>query len=383
MSKKQVMLGEGCLREKRPGYYELGIRYQDMFGQRKQKSFSGRDVDELYIRLDEFLEKQAAKNKGIEMDSTIVDILKRRYEFDYAKGYTNEPGYYRNVNSLKKIETSLIGRIPIAELTVMDIEQFLRSLVGYSSSVISKTYAQLKIAYREAMAAGIVKTSPLDDRNLRCPKSRKPDQKIYAMTQDEQKTFVEALKSHKVPNNRNDYRKQLLIELYTGMRMGEINALKPGDIDFKRNVIHVRGTVSMGINNRIYLKDNTKTKAGMRDVPMSEIVKPIFEEALAEMKENKEGTIFYDYNMDRVVSTTQVCSFFRRICLKHDIPYYGQHALRHTFATRCIESGIQPNVLKTWLGHTNIHVTLDTYADVFNSMNNDAINMFERYMRSI
>lgn len=121
----------------------------------------------------------------------------------------------------------------------------------------------------------------------------------------------------------------------------------------------------------------------MRDVPMSEIVKPIFEEALAEMKENKEGTIFYDYNMDRVVSTTQVCSFFRRIYLKHDIPYYGQHALRHTFATRCIESGIQPNVLKTWLGHTNIHVTLDTYADVFNSMNNDAINMFERYMRSI
>lgn len=121
----------------------------------------------------------------------------------------------------------------------------------------------------------------------------------------------------------------------------------------------------------------------MRDVPMSEIVKPIFEEALAEMKENKEGTIFYDYNMDRVVSTTQVCIFFRRICLKHNIPYYGQHALRHTFATRCIESGIQPNVLKTWLGHTNIHVTLDTYADVFNSMNNDAINMFERYMRNI
>ncbi len=65
------------------------------------------------------------------------------------------------------------------------------------------------------------------------------------------------------------------------------------------------------------------------------------------------------------------------------IPYYGQHALRHTFATRCIETGIQPVVLKGWLGHTNIHVTLDTYADVFDRMNLGAISKFEDYMDKV
>lgn len=57
----------------------------------------------------------------------------------------------------------------------------------------------------------------------------------------------------------------------------------------------------------------------------------------------------------------------------------GQHALRHIFATRCIEAGVPAVVLKTWMGHTNIHITLDTYADVFSRMNNDSMKKFEDY----
>ena len=59
------------------------------------------------------------------------------------------------------------------------------------------------------------------------------------------------------------------------------------------------------------------------------------------------------------------------------------HALRHTFATRCIEAGVPPIVLKTWLGHKNIHVTLDTYADVFERLNHDAINLFSGYLNRL
>ena len=185
-----------------------------------------------------------------------------------------------------------------------------------------------------------------------------------------------------MPKNRNDYRKQLLIELYTGMRMGEINALRPEDVDFKRNVIHVRGTISKGIGDRIYRSETTKTSAGMRDVPMNTLVKPVLEKALAEMKNNPAGTIFYDHQKKNVISTSQVCNFYKRICKSAGLDYYGQHALRHTFATRCIEAGVQPVVLKTWLGHTNIHITLDTYADVFDKLNHSAINVFENYLTS-
>lgn len=65
------------------------------------------------------------------------------------------------------------------------------------------------------------------------------------------------------------------------------------------------------------------------------------------------------------------------------VTYHGQHALRHTFATRCIESGNQPVVLKTWMGHTNIHITLDVYADVFDKMNDKSVAQFDTYLDSI
>ena len=57
--------------------------------------------------------------------------------------------------------------------------------------------------------------------------------------------------------------------------------------------------------------------------------------------------------------------------------------MRHTFATRCIESGVPAVVLKEWLGHTDIHITLDTYADVFTGLQNDSINKYETYLDNL
>ena len=83
---------------------------------------------------------------------------------------------------------------------------------------------------------------------------------------------------------------------------------------------------------------------------------------------------FFSANFDCLLSN------YKRICNIAGITSDGQHALRHTFATRCIESGVPAVVLKTWLGHTDIHVTLDTYTDVFKSMDNDAINKFDAHL---
>ena len=382
MKKKKAVAGEGCLVEKRPGYYEYRISYRDMFGNRKIKSFGGKDIDELYIRADEFRHDLSEMQRGVQVDATIPEILRRRYEYDFAKNYTQEPGYYRNMDSLKIIERSPIGKIPIRDLEKEDIERFLISIVKYSNSVIGKTFGQLKLAYREAISSEIITKNLMDNKDIRRPKSKKRSRKVSAFTREEQQIFLDVMRKHRVPKNRNDYRKQLLIELYTGMRMGEINALRPEDIDLANNVIHVNGTISKGIDNRSFRKDHTKTDAGIRDVPIADTVRPILEEALREMRENPEHTVFYDYIKGDVISTTQVCYFFRRICAKGGLKYHGQHALRHTFATRCIEAGVQPVVLKKWLGHTNIHVTLDTYSDVFDKLNNDSINVFDYYLKN-
>lgn len=96
-----------------------------------------------------------------------------------------------------------------------------------------------------------------------------------------------------------------------------------------------------------------------------------------------DNLVFYDYNKNSVISTTQVNCYYQRICRDAGILADGQHSLRHTFATRCIESGIPPVVLKNWLGHTDIHITLDTYTDVFKAMDNSAVSTFDQYIEKM
>lgn len=240
----------------------------------------------------------------------------------------------------------------------------------------------IKLAYSIAEDRSIVRYNLMKNRNVKCPMSDRPDKKVRGLTEVEQMKFVKALNEYKPQNNRNTYRLQLLIELYSGMRMGEINALRPECINFSKGYIHVNKTISRGKASP-YLKEGTKTKAGERDVPISAVLKPVLKEALEQMGDNPDNLIFYDYNKDGVITTNQVCAMYKKICKDAGIPYYGQHALRHTFATRCIEAGIQPIVLKGWLGHTNIHITLDTYADVFDRMNLGAISKFEDYMDKV
>ena len=90
--------------------------------------------------------------------------------------------------------------------------------------------------------------------------------------------------------------------------------------------------------------------------------------------------MFYNHKTDKLIATQLVNTFFKRILNAAGIEIRGQHSLRHTFATRCIESGVPGVVLKNWLGHSDIHITLDTYAHVFSKMDNEAINKFDDYI---
>ena len=241
-----------------------------------------------------------------------------------------------------------------------------------------------KLAYNLAIEEDLVgKNLMLTRRLAKRPKSNKRDKVVKGLTEDEQKRFLEALEEDRVPRNRNNYKAQLKLELYTGMRMGEINALKKEDVDFARGIIHVRRTISQGLKDRRYLKEGAKTETGTREIPINDLAKEVLKEAIKNAPRNKPGLIFFDTNKKNLITTQQVNCYFRRLCKKADIELRGQHALRHTFATRCIEAGVPAVVLKTWMGHTDIHITMDTYADVFNRMNNDAMKMFEDYAVSI
>ena len=377
---KKRMNGEGTFRYRESGKIEYRISYRNELGGISRKSFTCNDEAECIYKAEEFLVKEEKRQRGIEVDATIPEIVKRRLDSDFQKNYVGEQGYSRNVGTLRIIEKSNIGNIPIAELKELHIDHFLKTLTRYSNSVINKVYQQLKMAFSIALKKGIVQQNLMLLEELRCPRSNKRTKKVRGLTEEEQTIFLDALEIYNVPANRNNYKLQLLIELYSGMRMGEINALKLENIDFDKRIVRVRSTISRGMEYRDFIKDGTKTYTGMRDIPMNKMLEKYLKQAVQQMKKNKYGLVFFDYNKEGLVATTQVNCFYRRLCKKAGIEYNGQHSLRHTFATRCIEAGIPAIVLKSWLGHKNIHMTLDIFADVFNRMNFNAIEKFEDYI---
>lgn len=362
------------------GKYNYRFFYIDEFGEKKRKSFSGVTKDECLQRAEEFLEKQEKRAAAVDPDITIPELLRRKYEEDYAMNFVGEQGYARNLGGIALLERSGFGKMPIVDITEMQIKAFLRSMTKYSDSVIKKTYQQLTAAFKVAVEKGVVERNPMDASDIRRPKSSKKPKDVRGLTQEEQARFLEALRDFKVPRNRNEYKLQLLIELYSGMRMGEINALKPENIDFENGLIHVRSTVSRGLEYRVFIKEGAKTDAGIRDIPINKALEPVLQEAMERKRRNPLGLVFYDHLKNDLITTSQVNCFFHRICKKAGISVRGQHALRHTFATRCIEADVPPVVLKKWLGHKDIHMTLDIYADVFDSMHNSAMEKFEGHV---
>ena len=379
MKKQKNGNGEGSFRIVN-GKYNYRFTYVNEFGEKKRKSFSGITKEECLLRAEDFLEKMEKKIEGIDLDVTIPELLRKKYEDDYAMNFVGEQGSARNLGGVALFERTGIGKLPVADITETQIKAFLRSITKYSDSVIKKTYQQLNVAFKMAVDKNIIEKNPMEANDIRRPKSSKKPKDVKGFTQEEQDRFLKALEEFKVPRNRNDYKLQLLIELYSGMRMGEINALKPEHIDFENRLIHVRSTVSRGLEYRTFIKEGAKTDAGVRDIPINKMLEPVLRSSLEQKRRNPLGLVFYDHIKNDLITTSQVNCFFHRICKKAGISKRGQHALRHTFATRCIEAEIPPVVLKTWMGHKDIHMTLDIYADVFDNMNNSAMEKFEGYI---
>lgn len=386
MSRKKARktgYGDGSFRVKPSGLIEYRFIYKDEFGEKRRKSISATTRQECLDKADEFVNGTAKIAVRIDESATIVSILKEKYKADYERNFLSEAGYGRNLDSVKILEKSPIGNVPIVALRKDHIVKYSSKITHYSNSVIEKIFIQIKLAFSIAMEEGIISYNPMLSRSVRRPKSIKPDKKVRGLTQEEQKALVDIMTSKKPPVGRNDYRLQLFIELYSGLRMGEINALTPDSIDLRNNVIHVSATISKGADNKSFVKEGTKTEAGIRDVPISKTLRPYLEKALINYRKNKHNLIFYDHTNKSVITTNQVNSYYKRICEIAGINSDGQHQLRHTFATRCIESGVPAVVLKNWLGHTDIHVTLDTYTDVFEAMENKAIERFDNHIELI
>ena len=378
MAKKKKGNGEGSVYKTKNGFRgQIVVGYNDE-GKPIRRSVTGKTIKEVNEKLTSLKNSIITGTYIAPNRITLCELARLMLEDDRNLNYIKKGTYYRNIETLKRIEKSTyMKNTPIQELTYPAIKDFLLSETCMSQSIIDKVYMMLKKTLKEAVKRKIIKENPADD--LKKPKSSKHREKVRALTTDEEIRLYKILTTEDV-----NYSHQMLLSMLTGLRMGEINALTIDDINLGFKTITVNKTIARGAKGEAFISESPKTESGNRTIPISATVMPLVKEIVL-----CAGKEYVFESKGKLVATSQVNSQFKRIIQKYKIldkkvkGRISLHSLRHTFATRCIEAGMQPKVLQHILGHSDIKITLNTYCDAFENFQHENIAKTDEYFANM
>lgn len=198
--------------------------------------------------------------------------------------------------------------------------------------------------------------------DIKYPTEFLKNRKIEVISKENQKKILQFVKDEFTFERFGIY-----LTLTTGMRIGEICALKWSDIDMEEGVVHISRTLQ-----RYYIHEtlrgedarHTKIIEGAPKTSNSERVIPLCKDALKMLKPIMKfvnPNYYVINNREKPIEPRTYRVFYRELLKKLDLPYIKFHGLRHTFATRCIASGADVKTVSALLGHANIATTLNTY----------------------
>lgn len=337
------------------GQYYVGDKRKSIYGKTRKEV-----RDKLIVKLNE-VQKNIIVDK---CDITVYELGNSILETKLSTNTIKETSYITLKNSLNKIKESDIANIKIQKITYSLIQEFLNTLTNLSNSYIQKIIIMLNQIFKEAVKRNYIYKNPM--LNIVKPISKNKDKTVKALSVTEQKELLKIIEGHK-------FEDIYIIEMFSGMRCGEILALTPDDIDLKNNIIHINKTVSHNKNNELIIH-STKTDTSVRDIPITELFKRNIKHSLSHMKINPLNLVF-STNKCTINSVSNVNCELKRLAKKYDFSNkdISTHMLRHTYATRCIESGMPAEVLQKLLGHKNIQTTINTYTTIFDKYKNDEV----------
>lgn len=301
---------------------------------------------------------------------TLLEIIDLSIEQKYSSNKIRQTSYNRGQQTKNIVSKLPIANMQIQKITIQDINLSLNQITNYSNSVIDKVYCLIRQAYGYAILNEYINKDFFSIRGaIIKPKSDKQDSEVEALTIDEQQLLLNQLQKE-----TDSYKDIILILLYTGMRVGEVLALKTEDIDIENRTIHITKTLTRDVNDSFTIGDTTKTYAGKREVPILDNIYDIMSNLLS------DNEYLFESINNSIIRPTTINSHFKRIAKRAGIETNVKtHMLRHTFATRCIEAGMSPVVLQKILGHKNIEVTLNTYTSVFDKYKDKELDKIQKY----
>ena len=231
-----------------------------------------------------------------------------------------------------------------------------------SSASVNNSVSLLKRICDDAVTDGILVQNPcVRIKALKRIEPQARDTSHRALTKKETRIFFRyAGKSH--------YYDLYLFLINSGMRCGEAAALYTDDVD--GGFIRVRRSVTR-TSSGYRIGDDAKTTAGIRDIPCTDALKAIImrqRPALTESVEYCERSVpLFCSPKGKLIIPSNVDTDIRKICKIAGIEPFTSHAFRDTFATRAIESGMNPKTLQEILGHSSYGITMDLYAHVMPS----------------
>ena len=301
-----------------------------------------------------------------------------------------------------------IGVIKLSDLKKSDIIRFYNKLIdtrGLKINTVDNIHTVIHQLLNVAVDDDYVRKNVSDNamKELKASRNIKADKRM-ALTLEQQQILLDYLK------NSKQYRHWypiICVMLNTGLRVGEVTGLTQSDIDFNKMTIDVNHTlVYLGHSDDVshFIINTPKTRAGNRKVPMTKEVamairEEIFYQSQAGIKSkavigkfkdfifvNRFGNLQHQGTLNKALKRIVRDCNQERLAKAKDgetvtlLPNISCHILRHSFATRLLEAGINIKVIQEMLGHSDIQTTMDIYTDVSDDLKSSSLGKLEDYL---
>lgn len=321
---------------------------------RKRKNYTESGPQNLDNGIEDELKKYAMDSKAI-----LINYVDTWLEL-FKKNSIKTSSYNRLLTSRDTLKNYSISEKPICEISYFDIQRYINELVetGYGISNIKKQVLIVTAPLRQAAAMRVLQADPCV--GIRMPsetKLKKKTKEVIAYTSQEQDKIWKKIVTE--PENVGWH--AVAFQMETGLRAGELLALKWSDIEIDRCRMRVHATIINPHNKSDSdYQDSAKSKSSNRIIPLT----PKAIRILKKLKENRTTEWVFEQDSHRY-TYQKLLYQTKRLCCESGVKYHGEHVFRHTFATNCYYKGIDIKILSRLMGHSSVQVTYNIYVNLY------------------